>query len=106
MAEQEPIWKKNMMGALFTFVDLFAGIGGMRIPFEEMGGVCVFSCEIDRFCRKTYKANFACDHPFVEDIRQVKKQKVPPHDLLLAGFPCPPFSIAGISSRNALGKPH
>lgn len=94
------------MGAAFTFVDLFAGIGGMRMPFEELGGECVFTCEIDRWCRRTYAANFACDHPFAEDIREVRERDVPPHDLLLAGFPCQPFSLAGVSKKNALGQPH
>lgn len=77
----------------FTFIDLFAGIGGLRIPFEKARGECVFSCEIDPFCRQTYQANFG-ETPF-SDIRLIDMTKLPKFDLLLAGFPCQPFSIAG-----------
>ncbi len=96
----------------FRFIDLFAGIGGLRRPFEEIGGRCVFTSEWDRFCKETYTANFPepadSDHEFVGDIRPYadKPEAVPPHDVLLAGFPCQPFSIAGVSKRNALGRPH
>ena len=96
----------------FRFIDLFAGIGGLRIPFEEIGGRCVFTSEWDRFCKETYAANFPepadSDHDFVGDIRPYaeKPESVPPHDVLLAGFPCQPFSIAGVSKKNALGQPH
>ena len=96
----------------FRFIDLFAGIGGLRIPFEEIGGRCVFTSEWDRFCKETYTANFPepadSDHAFVGDIRPYaeKPETVPPHDVLLAGFPCQPFSIAGVSKKNALGQPH
>ena len=96
----------------FRFVDLFAGIGGLRRPFEEIGGRCVFTSEWDRFCKQTYTANFPepadSDHRFAGDIRAVAEDpgSVPPHDVLLAGFPCQPFSIAGVSKKNALGKPH
>lgn len=89
---------------MFTFVDLFSGIGGMRIPFEELGGKCVFSCEIDKFARQTYQENFG-EEP-VGDIREVKAQDIPDHNLLLAGFPCPTFSIAGVSKRKSLGMDH
>jgi len=75
------------------FIDLFAGIGGLRIPFEKLGGECVFSCEIDPSCRQTYQANFG-EIPF-NDIRLLDISKLPKFDLLLAGFPCQPFSIAG-----------
>ena len=77
----------------FTFIDLFAGIGGLRIPFEKLGGKCVFSCEIDKHCRQTYQANFG-EVPF-GNIRLLDISKLPKHDLLLAGFPCQAFSIAG-----------
>lgn len=95
----------------FTFVDLFAGIGGLRIPFEEIGGRCVFTSEWDRFSQQTYTANFQddpFDHPLHGDIRPFAKEPwlVPEHDVLLAGFPCQPFSIAGVSKKNALGRPH
>ena len=96
----------------FRFVDIFAGIGGLRRPFEEIGGRCVFTSEWDRFCKETYTANFPepadSDHEFVRDVRPYadKPESVPPHDVLLAGFPCQPFSIAGVSKKNSLGKPH
>jgi DNA (cytosine-5)-methyltransferase 1 len=95
----------------FTFIDLFAGIGGLRRPFEEIGGKCIFTAEWDRFSRQTYAANFHDDpavHEFAEDIRPYAKEpsRVPAHDVLLAGFPCQPFSIAGVSKKNALGRPH
>ena len=96
----------------FRFIDLFAGIGGLRRPFEEIGGRCVFTSEWDRFCKETYTANFPepadSDHEFVGDIRPyaAKPETVPTHDVLLAGFPCQPFSIAGVSKKNALGHPH
>jgi DNA (cytosine-5)-methyltransferase 1 len=92
----------------FRFVDLFAGIGGFRLAVEAVGGRCVLSCERDRFCRKTYQANFADppEHPFPDDITKLDVEDVPHHDLLVAGFPCQPFSIAGVSKKNALGRPH
>ncbi len=96
----------------FRFIDLFAGIGGLRRPFEEIGGRCVFTSEWDRFCRETYTANFPepaeSDHEFAGDIRPYaeKPGTVPAHDVLLAGFPCQPFSIAGVSKKNSLGQPH
>ena len=92
----------------FKFIDLFSGIGGFRIPFEELGGTCVFSSEWDKFSRKTYEANFSIDHDFAWDLKPwaSEPEKIPSHDLLLAGFPCQPFSIAGVSKKNSLGKPH
>ncbi|MGC1274052.1 MAG: DNA (cytosine-5-)-methyltransferase [Planctomycetaceae bacterium] len=90
----------------FTFIDLFAGIGGTRTGFERAGGHCVFTSEWDDQCKKTYVANFACDHPIAGDIRDVRASDVPDHDVLVAGFPCQPFSIAGVSKKNALGDPH
>ena len=96
----------------FRFIDLFAGIGGMRIPFEEIGGRCVFTCERDRFARETYVANFLepsdSAHAWSHDIRECTQDAdtIPDHDVLLAGFPCQPFSIAGVSKKNALGRPH
>lgn len=94
----------------FRFVDIFSGIGGLRIPFDEIGGRCVFSAERDRFARRSYEANFlpARNHLMAEDIRPfaAAPARVPAHDVLLAGFPCQPFSIAGVSKKNALGRPH
>ena len=91
---------------LFTFIDLFAGIGGFRIGFESIGGRCIFTSEWDLPCRTTYQANFPCDHPVEGDITAIPEEKVPAHDVLLAGFPCQPFSIAGVSKKNALGMKH
>ena len=94
----------------FRFIDLFAGIGGLRVPFEEIGGECVFTSEWDRFSRQTYAANFPDDehHLFAGDIRPYADapEQIPEHDVLLAGFPCQPFSIAGVSKKNSLGRPH
>jgi DNA (cytosine-5)-methyltransferase 1 len=96
----------------FTFVDLFAGIGGLRRPFQDIGGKCLFTAEWDRFSRETYAANFPepadSVHQQVGDIRPYASDpsSVPEHDVLLAGFPCQPFSIAGVSKKNALGRPH
>lgn len=92
----------------FTFADLFAGIGGNRLGFESIGGRCVFTSEWNKFAQKTYLANFGEQdgHEFAGDITQVEAEAVPDHDVLLAGFPCQPFSIAGVSKKNALGRPH
>ena len=91
---------------LFRFIDLFAGIGGLRRAFESVGGKCVFTSEWDSACRKTYQANFNCDHEVAGDIRDVDPDSVPDFDVLLAGFPCQPFSIAGVSKKKSLGMPH
>jgi len=93
-------------GADFTFIDLFAGIGGLRMGFEKNGGHCVFTSEWDKYAVKTYCENFAIDHPVVGDITQVDINDIPDHDVLLAGFPCQPFSIAGVSKKNSLGRQH
>lgn len=91
----------------FTFIDLFAGIGGIRTAFERIGGSCVFTSEWDSYSQKTYRANFPSDtHPITGDIQPVEAADIPAHDVLLAGFPCQPFSIAGVSKKNALGRPH
>lgn len=88
----------------FTFIDLFAGIGGFRIAFQEAGGKCVFSSEWDRFAKETYVQNFGdCPHG---DIRRINKNDIPDHDILCAGFPCQPFSLAGVSKKNSLGRKH
>ena len=90
----------------FTFIDLFAGIGGLRRGFESIGGRCIFTSEWNQYCVETYEKNYNCDHEIVGDITQQKETQIPPHDLLLAGFPCQPFSLAGVSKRNSLGKVH
>lgn len=104
----------------FTFIDLFAGIGGIRMGFEAAGGKCIFTSEYDRYAVKTYAANHYCEHPIQGDIRKitqpenmakedVKKfidSRIPNHDVLVAGFPCQPFSIAGVSKKNSLGRSH
>lgn len=109
----------------FRFIDLFAGIGGIRRGFEAIGGQCVFTSEWNKHAVRTYKANYYCDpasHRFNEDIRDITlshregisdrqaaehiRQHVPQHDVLLAGFPCQPFSLAGVSKKNALGRAH
>ena len=90
----------------FTFVDLFAGIGGLRRGFDAIGGKCVFTSEWDKYSVQTYRANFKCDHDIAGDIRLVNANDIPSHDVLLAGFPCQPFSLAGVSKKNALGRPH
>jgi len=78
----------------FTFIDLFAGIGGIRLGFESVGGKCVFSSEIDKFACKTYEANFS-EIPS-GDITKIEAKDIPPFEVLCAGFPCQPFSRAGI----------
>jgi len=109
----------------FTFIDLFAGIGGIRKGFEAIGGECVFTSEWNEYAVRTYKANHFCDpqrHKFNQDIRTVTlsdqpevseeqayrniDQEIPDHDVLLAGFPCQPFSLAGVSKKNSLGRKH
>jgi DNA (cytosine-5)-methyltransferase 1 len=88
----------------FTFIDLFAGIGGFRIAMQEQGGKCVFSSEWDPSAKKTYEANFG-EVPY-GDIQKIDEKDIPQHDVLCAGFPCQPFSLAGISARNALNTAH
>lgn len=90
----------------FTFIDLFAGIGGLRHGFEPLGGRCIFTSEWDDYARQTYLANYRCDHTIAGDITKIDAAEIPKHDLLLAGFPCQPFSIAGVSKKNALNRPH
>lgn len=94
----------------FRFIDLFAGIGGIRKGFEAHGGRCVFTSEWNKWAQKTYLANFSDDqedtHTFVGDIQPFPASEVPDHDVLLGGFPCQPFSIAGVSKKNSLGRLH
>jgi DNA (cytosine-5)-methyltransferase 1 len=90
----------------FTFIDLFAGIGGIRLGFESIGGRCILTSEWNDWAKKTYTANFGEDENFIGDIVPYAAGDIPDHDVLLAGFPCQPFSIAGVSKKNALGRPH
>jgi DNA (cytosine-5)-methyltransferase 1 len=88
----------------FRFIDLFAGIGGIRLGLERAGGVCVHSVEIDRFARQTYEANFGvCEG---HDIRGISAEDLGGYDVLAAGFPCQPFSIAGVTKKTSLGLLH
>jgi DNA (cytosine-5)-methyltransferase 1 len=117
--------KKPSYKPSFTFIDLFAGIGGIRKGFEAIGGECVFTSEWNEYAVRTYKANHYCDpqhHRFNQDIRTVTLSdkpevseeeayrnidlEIPDHDVLLAGFPCQPFSLAGVSKKNSLGRKH
>lgn len=103
-----PTVDTNENKKLFTFIDLFAGIGGIRIGFEKHGGHCLFTSEWNLNAQKTYLENFphTDDHQMVGDITKLDEKDIPDHDILLAGFPCQPFSIAGVSKKNALGRPH
>ena len=96
-------YASQRQGEAFTFIDLFAGIGGMRIAYERAGGRCVYSNEWNKYCQQTYFANFG-EQPD-GDITEVDEyQDIPDHDILVAGFPCQPFSIAGVSKKNSLGR--
>lgn len=86
----------------YTFIDLFAGIGGMRLAFESAGGCCVYSNEWNKYSQQTYYANFGVQPD--GDITKVQAESIPDHDILVAGFPCQPFSIAGVSKKNSLGR--
>jgi len=88
----------------FTFIDLFAGIGGIRLAYQNLGGKCVFTSEWNDYSKKTYERNFG-EVPF-GDITKIDEKSIPDHDLLLAGFPCQPFSIAGVSKKNSMGRKH
>ncbi len=90
----------------FTFIDLFAGIGGLRKGFEAENGRCVFTSEWDRFACLTYQTNFPDGEPIAGDVTKIPPESVPDHDVLLAGFPCQPFSLAGVSKKNSLGRAH
>ena len=103
--------KSSRCKAEFRYIDLFAGIGGFRKAFDSINGQCVFTSEWDKNSRATYQANYECDHDVKGDIREFTKnveslQMIPEHDVLVAGFPCQPFSIAGVSKKNSLGKAH
>lgn len=106
LASKRKLTLRPRKGGDFRFIDLFAGIGGLRLGFESIGGSCVFTSEWNPFSQKTYVANFGDDHPIAGDITNIDAADIPEHDVLLAGFPCQPFSIAGVSKKNALGRPH
>lgn len=125
MSAMLPTPNANNQSPSFRFIDLFAGIGGIRKGFESIGGECVFTSEWNKFAVRTYKANHYSDpekHRFNEDIREVTlsanldideetaykhiDEQIPDHEVLLAGFPCQPFSLAGVSKKNSLGKKH
>lgn len=104
---QVPAAEERVIGAgSFSFIDLFAGIGGIRMGFEAHGGKCVFTSEWNDYSKKTYIENYGDHHPFEGDIVAFPAKDIPDHDILLAGFPCQPFSIAGVSKKNSLGRPH
>lgn len=90
--------KKILAPHQFAFVDLFAGIGGMRLAFEEAGGRCILTCEIDAHATKTYQENFRPEHNhfYAKDICALSSSDIPEHDVLVAGFPCQPYSMAGL----------
>ena len=112
----------NKRGELFDFVDIFAGIGGIRRGFDEIGGRCVLTAEWDDYARRTYRANYPEPegHMWIKDIKEFTQidgvdeeeqleyieSTLPDHEVLIAGFPCQPFSIAGVSKKNALGRSH
>ncbi len=92
--------------ATFTFIDLFAGIGGFRMALQKLGGKCVFSSEWDKYAQQTYLANFG-ERPFGDITKEETKKHIPKHfDILCGGFPCQPFSIAGVTKKNSLGRKH
>lgn len=103
---QSPASTTGKPGSRFRVIDLFAGIGGIRMGFEAHGGECVFTSEWNDFSKKTYVENYGDGHTFVGDIIPFPAQDVPDHDVLLGGFPCQPFSIAGVSKKNSMGRPH
>ncbi len=90
----------------FSFIDLFAGIGGLRMAIESVGGKCIYSSEWDPYAQKIYSANFKDTHCIAGDIQEIDVGEIPSHDFMTAGFPCQPFSIAGVSKANALGRKH
>lgn len=96
MISSEKVYEKKQHYSLsrYKFIDLFAGIGGIRIPFDRLGAKCVFSSEWDKYSQLTYEKNFG-DKPN-GDITKIEASEIPKFDILLAGFPCQPFSVAGL----------
>lgn len=99
-----PAARRSVERESFTFIDLFAGIGGLRLGVEKAGGRCLFSSEWDPNSQKTYLAWFG-EKPH-GDINKIDPRDIPDHDMLVAGFPCQPFSLAGVSKKKSLGRPH
>ena len=106
LREDPPPYRVNENGAAhkLRFIDLFCGIGGFRIAFERAGAQCVFSSDWDKFSRQTYAANFG-ETPH-GDIHSVAVADIPKFDILCGGFPCQPFSLAGVSKKHSLGRKH
>src|SRR6185369_16459604 len=94
----------NASSHKLKFIDLFCGIGGFRLAFDSVGAECVFSCDWDKHSQLTYEANFG-EKP-EGDIYSIGIASIPKHDILCAGFPCQPFSIAGVSKKLSLGRKH
>lgn len=103
IGEGFPARRDGGRGSL-RFIDLFAGIGGLRMGLERAGALCVHTCEVDRFAVETYEANFSAVE--ARDIHDVRATELPAYDVLAAGFPCQPFSIAGVSKKLSLGRQH
>jgi DNA (cytosine-5)-methyltransferase 1 len=99
-----PPFIQDKADSTFTFIDLFAGIGGFRLAMQDIGGSCKFSSEWDSYAQQTYLANFG-ELP-EGDITRIDENDIPSHDVLCAGFPCQPFSLAGVSARNSLDTAH
>jgi len=106
LQEDSPQYRINgaAMNGYLRFIDLFCGIGGFRIAFERAGARCVFSSDWDKFSQQTYAANFG-ETPH-GDIHTVAVADIPKFDILCGGFPCQPFSLAGVSKKNSLGRKH
>lgn len=104
--ENAPAYSASVLetGRKARFIDLFCGIGGFRIAFERAGCECVWSCDWDKYSQQTYAANFG-EKPY-GDINSIDVADIPKHDILCAGFPCQPFSIAGVSKKLSLGRKH
>jgi DNA (cytosine-5)-methyltransferase 1 len=102
--EPIPFRAQNDTKDKLKFIDLFCGIGGFRLAFQRAGCQCVFSSDWNKYARETYAANF--DEEPHGDIHAIAVADIPPHDILCAGFPCQPFSIAGVSKKLSLGKAH
>ena len=100
LKQQNKVKESENIG--FKFIDLFAGIGGMRLAYEQAGGHCVYSNEWNKYSQQTYFANFG-EQPD-GDITKVDENSIPDHDVLVAGFPCQPFSIAGVSKKQSMGR--
>lgn len=109
VVSEPPTTYRHISGAVINgshrFIDLFCGIGGFHRAFEKHGGHCVFASDWDKYSRVTYRANFP-DTPLIGDITKVPVEEIPEHDVLCAGFPCQPFSLAGVSKKNSLGRKH